>query len=186
MDEDALRNGLLDCIQFRAENLFLTDQLKCAEAVLVVLNQGLGGDLPRELAIRLASGLPEGLGQRGCLCGALNGGALALGLFLGRKGPGYRNGLKIRRAVGDLHDRFKTAYKATCCRVLTQALDYGSKAHFRQCARITGRSARWAAAIVLDHRPELMGRAGWKFLQQNDRRVMVGVRKLIGAIGHNA
>ena len=137
MDAESKLGHLLDCIATRAENLFLTRQLQCAEAVMVVLNQGLGGDLPRELAVRLASALPEGLGQRGCLCGALNGGALALGLFLGRSGPGYRNGTTVRKAVGELHDQFKTAYKATCCRVLTKSLVYGSNDHFRHCARMT-------------------------------------------------
>jgi len=120
MDAESKIVQLLDCIETRAENLFLTRQLQCAEAVMVVLNQGLGGDLPQELAVRLASALPEGLGRRGCLCGALNGGALALGLFMGRNGPGYRNGATVRKAVGALHDQFKAAYKAACCRVLTK------------------------------------------------------------------
>ena len=56
---------LLKQIEKRAENLFLTRQLQCAEAVMAVLNQGLGGDLPPEMAVRLASALPEGLGRRG-------------------------------------------------------------------------------------------------------------------------
>lgn len=183
MDAESKRYQLLDCIQNRAENLFLTRQLQCAEAVMVVLNQGLGGDLSRELAVRLASALPEGLGRRGCLCGALNGGALALGLFLGRKGPGYGNGAAVRKAVGGLHDHFKTAFKATCCRVLTKSLIYGSDHHFRHCARMTGQAARMAAAIVLDHKPELLESADWGYLQQKDRRVMTEVKKIIGVFG---
>ena len=183
MDAESKIVQLLDCIETRAENLFSTRQLQCAEAVMVVLNQGLGGDLPKELAVRLASALPEGLGRRGCLCGALNGGALALGLFMGRNGPGYRNGATVRKAVGALHDQFKAAYKATCCRVLTKSLVYGSGQHFRHCARMTGQAARMAAAIVLDHKPELLESADWGYLQQNDRRVAAEVKKLIGVFG---
>ena len=179
MDDLSQPQRLLACIQDRAENLFLTRQLQCAEAVMVVLNQGLGGDLPMEMAVRLASALPEGLGGRGCLCGALNGGALALGLFLGRRGPGFRNGVPVRRAVGLLHDRFKAVYKATCCRVLTKSLVYGSDRHFRRCARMTGHTARLAAEILLECRPELLDRADWAYLQQTDRRLTAEVKKLI-------
>lgn len=173
---------LLDLIQDRAANLFQTRQLQCAEAVLVVLNRGLGGDLPSEIAVRLASGLPEGFGRRGCLCGALSGGGLALGLFLGRNGPGYGNGNGVRQAVGELHDRFKAVYHTTCCRVLTKALIYGSDQHFQHCARMTGFAARQAGAIVLDRRPELTARADWSYLQRRDRRLAAEIGKLVGTL----
>jgi len=183
MDDYSKIEQLLDDIQHRTENLFQTRQLQCAEAVMAVLNRGLGGDLPQEMAIRLTSALPEGLGGRGCLCGALNGGALALGLFLGRKGPGFRNGNTVHHAVGELHDQFKAAYKATCCRVLTRSVPYGSKAHFRHCARMSGQAARMAAAIVLDRRPELMECADWAYLRKVDARIAADVKKLFGALG---
>ena len=183
MDAESKIGRLLDCIEKRAENLFLTRQLQCAEAVMVVLNQGLGGDLPPELAVRLASALPEGLGRRGCLCGALNGGALALGLFVGRHGPGYGNGRVVHRAAGQLHDQFKATFKATCCRVLTKSLIYGSDAHFRHCARMTGTAARLAAAIVLDHKPERVECADWDYLNRKDHRMMAEVKKLARAFG---
>ena len=183
MDAHTQHDQLLDCIQHRAENLFLTRQLQCAEAVLVVLNRGLGGDLPQEMAVRLASALPEGMGQRGCLCGALNGGVLALGLFLGRKGPGHGNGATVRKAVGELHDCFKAAFKSTCCRVLTKPVVYGSDRHFRHCARLTGRAARLTAAILLDQKPRLFEHVDWPYLRRQDRRLTAEFRKLIGTFG---
>ena len=174
---------LLEQIEKRAENLFLTRQLQCAEAVITVLNQGLGGGLPSGMAVRLASGLPEGLGQRGCLCGALNGGALALGLFLGRDGPGYGNGRTVKQAAGQLHDQFKACFKATCCRVLTKSLVYGSDEHFRHCAQMTGTAARLTASIVLKHRPELVKTADWDYLARQESRMAAEVKKLARAFG---
>ncbi len=41
----------------RAKNLYLTGQLLCSEAVLVVLNKELGGGLSDDTAIRLGSAL---------------------------------------------------------------------------------------------------------------------------------
>jgi hypothetical protein len=40
-----------------------------------------------------------------------------------------------------------------------------------------------AAAIVLDHKPELLESADWGYLQQKDRRVAAEVKKLIGVFG---
>ncbi|HIJ36997.1 MAG TPA: hypothetical protein HPP59_06975, partial [Deltaproteobacteria bacterium] len=71
----------------RAKDFFVSKQLYCSEAVLVTINHGLGGGMSDELAIRLSSTLPEGLAGSGCLCGALGGAILALGLFLGRDRP---------------------------------------------------------------------------------------------------
>ena len=150
---------------------------------MTVLNQGLGGGLPPGIAVRLASGLPEGLGQRGCLCGALNGGALALGLFLGRDGPGYGNGRTVQQAVAQLHDQFKAAFKATCCRVLTKSLVYGSDDHFRHCAQMTGTAARLTAAIILRQRPELVKTADWDYLARQESRMSAEVKKLARAFG---
>ena len=50
---------LLYKIRLRTENLFMTRQLMCSEAVLTVLNQGLKGELSPEIAVRITSGLPE-------------------------------------------------------------------------------------------------------------------------------
>ncbi len=183
MNTEPQHGRLLEKIAKRAENLFLTRQLQCAEAVMTVLNQGLGGGLPPGMAVRLASALPEGLGRRGCLCGALNGGALALGLFLGRDGPGYGNGRTVRQAVGQLHDQFKACFKATCCRVLTKSLVYGSDDHFRHCARMTGTAARLTAAIILHHRPELVKTADWDYLARQESRMTAEVKKLARAFG---
>jgi C_GCAxxG_C_C family probable redox protein len=150
---------------------------------MVVLNRGLGGDLPQEMAVRLASALPEGLGQRGCLCGALNGGVLALGLFLGRNGPGHGNGVTVRKAVGELHDRFKDAFKSTCCRALTKPLIYGSDRHFRHCARLTGHAARLTADLLLDRKPGLLECVDWPYLERQDHRLAAEFKKLLGSFG---
>ena len=40
-------------------------------------------DVPYE-TIRMASGMAIGVGKSGCICGALNGGVLAIGMFFGR------------------------------------------------------------------------------------------------------
>jgi C_GCAxxG_C_C family probable redox protein len=111
---------LIARIMLRTQNLFLTKQLMCSESVLTVLNSGLCGGLTPEMAVRLTSGLPEGVGGSGCTCGSLTGGVLSLGLFLGRSGPGLRNGKPVMTSAKVLHGQFKDRFGATCCRVLTK------------------------------------------------------------------
>jgi C_GCAxxG_C_C family probable redox protein len=171
---------LEELIRKRVANLFATRQLECAEAVLCVLNRGLGGGLSDALAVRLASGFPEGMGRSGCLCGALSGAVLALGLFLGRNGPGLGSGQRAKRAVADLQREFKIFYKSTCCRILTKEMVYGSRAHRDHCARISGETARLAARILLAAEPALANGADWSYLGRRDSSAGAGLKILTG------
>jgi C_GCAxxG_C_C family probable redox protein len=150
------RVTLSETIRERAKNLFLTRQLLCSEAVLVALNKEFVGGLSDDMAIRLASALPVGLGNSGCLCGALSGAALAVGLFLGRSTPGGPDELRALNAAKLVHDRFKGTFGATCCRALTSRVKDNKVEHFEQCGRLTGEAAAIAALIILERRPELV------------------------------
>jgi C_GCAxxG_C_C family probable redox protein len=171
---------LIDLIGARAKNLFITGQLLCTESVLTVINQGLKGDLSPELAIRIASGLPEGLGGSGCLCGALNGGVLALGLFLGRSRPGFGNGNRVRSSTRIFHDRFRETFGGTCCRILSHDFRHDRDLHFSHCAELTAEAARMAARIILHERPDLAKQADHTFLEQVDATSRARLKKIAG------
>jgi C_GCAxxG_C_C family probable redox protein len=126
--------------------------------------------------------LGEGLGGRGCVCGALNGGVLALGLFLGTSTPGWHNGKRVRAAASELHDFFRQSFGATCCRVLTKDVPGASKDHRRQCALRTGRTAEETARIILRERPELVREIDWSYLNQKDSRVGAALKVFAGAL----
>lgn len=166
----------------RAENLYLTGQLLCSEAILAVMNRGLRGGLPEGMDVRLASALPIGIGESGCTCGALSGAALAMGLFLGRDRPGS-NGKQAMSAANLLHNRFKGLFGSTCCRVLTQKVKHHPKEHFRQCGTITGQTAEVAALLVLERRPELADSADLAYLEAMDSWLGSKVRQLINITG---
>lgn len=117
---------------------------------LIVANEYLGGPMPDEM-VRLASGFPVGMGMAGCVCGALSGGIMALGLKLGRSTPGTETP-GLFAASKELHDRFTARRNSSCCRVLIRNLDFGSPRHLDQCATITGEVA--ADVIEILHRIE--------------------------------
>jgi len=168
---------LINKIRQRTENLFMTRQLMCSEAVLKVLNKGLKGGLAPEIAVRITSGLPEGFGGSGCTCGALSAGVIALGLFLGRNGPGILNNRMVYTASRELHQRFKTKFGATCCRVLTKNIELGTKRHFKFCARHAGEVSEQTARIVLEHEPERLELADWTYLNQIDSKMSARIKQ---------
>ena len=53
----------------------------CSEAVVSSIRSNFELDIPEEV-ISMASGFPVGIGRAKCLCGAVSGGVMALGIFL--------------------------------------------------------------------------------------------------------
>ncbi|MBI4772655.1 MAG: C_GCAxxG_C_C family protein [Deltaproteobacteria bacterium] len=165
-------------IRERAESLYRTRQLLCTEAVLVAMNRSLGGGLTEAQAVGLASGLTVGLGESGCLCGALSGAVLALGLLLGGAKP-YKQRKEVRTAAKELHDAFTSKFKSSCCRILTRKVKGNDKAHFDQCAQLTGEAAEMAARLVLSRRPELLASAETEYLSRKDSPAFGLIRSLV-------
>ena len=58
----------------------------CCEAVMNAIRNNFEIDVPKEV-IGMASAMSVGAGRSGCMCGALNGGILALGMIFGRTEP---------------------------------------------------------------------------------------------------
>ena len=181
---DTTPSPLSEAIAARAENLYRTRQHLCADAVLLAFNEGLDGGLTEQQAVGLTSGLSIGQGGAGCLCGAVGGGALVLGLFLGGEGRAYRNSGKVREAVNALHARFKDAHRSTCCRVLIKTVKDDEAAHFEQCAGLTGEAARMVAEILFKARPELAERADRASLAVRDSKGRGLLRRIINRLFH--
>jgi len=154
----------------RARNLYETRQLLCTEAVVSALNHRLQGGLTDAQATALAAPFSVALGESGCLCGALSGAVLASGLLLGRDRP-YRHRKSMRDTSRQLHDAFKAANGATCCRVLSRKVRHDKKAHFQQCADLTAQAAEMAARMVLEKRPELIGQVDNGFLAKQQSAI---------------
>ena len=174
---------LVRLIGARTTNLFASRQLWCAEAVFSVLNEVLGGGLSSEMALRLSSGLPEGLGGSGCTCGSLNGAALALGLFLGREKTGFGNGRRVRSATRQLHSSFKAEFGATCCRVLSKNDERGSESHWLHCAERAGLTSQMAAQIILIQMPHLLKNANWDVLHQRETKIKTRLKQIVNTTG---
>ena len=122
----------------------------CSEAVVSSIRTNFELDLPEEI-VAMASGFPIGIGRSKCLCGAVSGGVMALGIFFGRT---VQKDIKVEKnleVAKELHDYFKVANgkNVLCCRILTKGFDMASGEHKEQCIHFTGLVAAKVAEIIV-------------------------------------
>lgn len=120
----------------------------CSESVLRALYEQFEFDLPVEV-LGAASAFGGGIGGTGCACGTVTGGAIALGLSLGRCDKSG-SPLVSKQAAAELHRCFKEKHGSTCCRVLTRPFDKSKGENRAQCAGFAADTAAEAARILME------------------------------------
>ena len=123
---------LREICRAQAEELYRSGKYNCAEAVLEVVRRHFAADLP-ESVVGTVAGFGGGSGT-GCICGAVSGGTVALGLVLADK-------KEITQLTKDLHIWFKEKYGVTCCKTIRQT-------HKGVCPVLTGEVAGKIAEIL--------------------------------------
>ena len=97
--------------------------------------------------VKMASGFPVGMGTAGCLCGAVSGGQMALGIVYGRT-QGEEMQQKMFEEAKGLHDHIIKEYGSCCCRVMTRQWkgdEFKSPERKKHCIAITGNVAAYLA-----------------------------------------
>lgn len=122
----------------------------CSEAIVSTIVEHMELDIPREYIVAMSSGYAGGLGGSKCLCGAVSGGVMSLGLFFGRSEAGDEKIKKMMSLSNQLHDWFKEENKTLCCRVLTRNLQWEGPEHKKQCAHFTGMVAEKVALMLVE------------------------------------
>ena len=125
----------------------------CSESLMLAFQETLGEDILPPEAVAMAGAFRGGLGGAGCLCGALAAAEMVLGVFFGYYGTasGEQNPDEVKKSRGlyqELHDDFRQAHGATCCRVLTKKLEAGSAERKANCAALTRSAAFIAGGII--------------------------------------
>jgi C_GCAxxG_C_C family probable redox protein len=128
--------SVAESVSAEAERLYRTGKMHCAESVLASVKNHFAPELGDEL-VRLASGFGGGSGA-GCICGAVSGGTMALGLVM----DGDRK--RVANLTKELHAWFKQEYRVTCCKVLTAKGKDG-------CVNLTARVAGKIAELLEDN-----------------------------------
>lgn len=119
----------------------------CAESVVRAFRDFYHLDVSDE-ALKMASGFGGGLGHAGCMCGALSGATMVLGMLQGRASKEQSRG-PIYSSAQDFHSIFADQFGAACCRVLNPH-EFGSKEQGRTCLKITGTTADLLMKYIQD------------------------------------
>lgn len=141
----------LNQIRETAEEYFSKGELFCSESVVQTINDALGKPYSKDV-VKLASGFPVGLGKAQCLCGAVSGGEMALGMVYGRVHGETMNSKMFDKSKA-LHDYIKDEYKSLCCRVITREWagdNFQSPERQNHCITITGKVAEWVANELIE------------------------------------
>jgi len=118
--------------QLEAEVLYRSGKYHCAEAVMETIRKHFAADVP-ESVVGTVSGFGGGSGA-GCICGAVSGGTVALGLVLHDKKA-------TTHLTKELHTWFKEQYGVTCCKTIRQT-------HKGACPVLTGEVAGKVAEML--------------------------------------
>lgn len=110
----------------------------CTRSVLQAITRSTDQGL-----MAITAGFSCGIGRSGCLCGAVTGGVMALGL----KGSADHSGALIVE--------FRRAFRTTCCRALSKNYTWMSEAHQGNCRRITVAAAAMVEALLQEEAESL-------------------------------
>ena len=128
-----------EACQAEAEELYRSGKYHCAEAVFETIRRHFAADLPESI-VGAVSGFGGG-SSSGCICGAVSGGTVALGIILADK-------KKTTHLTKELHTWFKEKYSVTCCKIIRQN-------HKGVCPMLTGEVAGKIAEMLVSTPPEL-------------------------------
>lgn len=123
---------LAEKCQAEAEQLYRSGKYHCAEAVMEVVRRHFAADVPESI-VGTVSGFGGG-SSSGCICGAVSGGTVALGLVLADK-------KETTHLTKELHTWFKEKYGVACCKIIRQN-------HKGACPELTGEVAGKVAEML--------------------------------------
>lgn len=161
-----------DAILRKAYNLafeYEREYRGCAQCSLAALQDIL--EMRDDGVFRSASGLSGGVGlSTEGTCGALTGGAMAIGMFFGREREEFDDPKRKRevayRLCNQLAERFVAEYGSVVCKEIQKTYlgreydlwdrdeyrDFDDIAYKRErCPELVGKAAMWACEIILDN-----------------------------------
>ncbi|MGI6751144.1 MAG: C-GCAxxG-C-C family protein [Anaerovoracaceae bacterium] len=125
-------------IRNKAGNYF-KEGYNCAESIFLTFRELLAPDMDPS-TVSLFTGFGGGLGESGCLCGALTGSVVAINILKGRTtNEAPRD--EAYALTKEFTDRFTDKYGVTCCRVLNRH-PFESREHLVTCLKITGNTGK--------------------------------------------
>ncbi|NLT47938.1 MAG: hypothetical protein GXX92_05930 [Clostridiales bacterium] len=122
----------------KAGNYF-KEGYNCAEAIFLTYRELLAPEIDPAM-VSLFTGFGSGVGESGCMCGALTGSIAALNMLKGRTSNQMSRD-EAYQLAREFTDKFTKKYGVTCCRVLNPH-PFETREHLTNCLKITGNTSK--------------------------------------------
>ena len=117
----------------------------CSESIIqAAIDEGLCDKNLLSVSTAFSGGMSSG-----CLCGAVAGAQMVLGSNFGKRNS-QNNEESARIKAKEFIEEFKKKRKATCCKVLTAGLEFGSSERKQNCASLVQECSEILANLVGD------------------------------------
>ena len=130
----------------KAGNYF-KEGYNCAEAIFLTFREILAPEMD-PATVKLFTGFGSGVGEAGCMCGALTGSIAALNMIKGRT-TNQESRDEVYQHAKEFSERFTEKFGATCCRVLNPH-PFESREHLTNCLKITGNTAKMLTEFIIE------------------------------------
>lgn len=121
----------------------------CAESVFLAFRDVYHLDVDKNL-MRIMTGFGGGIGEHGCLCGALSGSIAVIGLLRGRTSA-EEDRLSTYKLSRAFSESFESEFGATCCRVIQQPYAHDTKQTAKHCLKVTGNTAQLLMVFLINN-----------------------------------
>ena len=103
----------------------------CSESIV---KEAIDLGLCDESLLPVATSFSGGIGS-GCLCGAISGSEMVIGLIFGKNNK-FGNEPIAREKAKEFIAKFKEKYPENCCRVLSRVFEFQSQERKQNCMQI--------------------------------------------------
>jgi len=115
----------------------------CSESVIMA---AIEEEMCDKSLLSVATAFSGGMSS-GCLCGAVAGAQMVLGSNFGKENS-CKNPESARAKAKEFIDEFKQNHKATCCKVLTAGMEFGSPERKQNCTLLVGECSEILEKLV--------------------------------------
>jgi C_GCAxxG_C_C family probable redox protein len=126
----------------------------CTQSVLMAGQEALGLEIPSDI-IKATAGFSGGIGYSGCVCGALTGAVMLIGLArqglgggLGQSETDARRNRRVAKESAQFYRWFEKEFSSPCCRIIRQGRPFSNKEVEKRCTEVTAQTARKVVDIL--------------------------------------
>lgn len=130
----------------KAGNYF-KEGYNCSEAIFLTFREILDPEMDPTM-IKLVTGFGSGVGESGCMCGALTGSVFALNMVKGRT-TNLESREEAYEYAKEFSERFTEKFGTTCCRALNP-YPFETREHLVNCLKITGNTGKMLMEFIIE------------------------------------